>query len=375
MVKRHKTSWTRTIDLGRDANGKRIRKTKSFKGNKRRAEDFFRRWEESLRAGDYAPPSSVTVGEVIADYLADTKRRLLPRTVDNYESLMRCHVLKRIGRFEAASITTEQLEDLYAELRERRSARTVVIVHTIVKVAFKRALRQQRVPSNPCDFVVLPRLRKNRRTWLTAEKAAIWLASVQGHRDYWVYHHDLDTGLRRGEILALRWGDVDFKRRLVIISRAVVKFKGEIEFRLKTDGSYRVVPLTVDATMALETHRRFQDERKVRTDGEALVFCNEDGTAIDPSALTHRFAKVGPKGMRFHDLRHSHASILAAQGVHPKIIQERMGHASVRYVMDTYVHTKTLQEEAVAALTQAFSSGSEMAAVSDGKSRDEPSTP
>ena len=201
---------------------------------------------------------------------------------------------------------------------------------------------------------------------LSPEQSAYLLEGIEHTRFYWPVLLALSTGMRRGETLAVRWKNVDVERGTLRVMESLEQTKSGIRFKAPKTDRVRVVTLPAFATEALIRHKREQAEELlmlgVRQTGETLVCARTDGLPLQPQTLTHHFARLvsrieGLPRVRFHDLRHSHATQLLLDGVHPKIAQERLGHASITTTLDLYSHvTDTMQNDAAARLDAAFQS-------------------
>jgi integrase len=195
---------------------------------------------------------------------------------------------------------------------------------------------------------------------LTAEQSAALLASVRHMRLYWPTLIALATGLRRGEILALRWGSVDLERRTLQVTGSLEQTKAGIRFKPPKTGRTRAVTLPVYAAEELRRLRLLQAQELlkvgIRHSDQTLVCCRADGEPLMPDSLTHEFARLDFKPrVRFHDLRHSHATQLLASGVHPKVALERLGHSTITTTLDLYSHvSETMQVDAADRLDAAW---------------------
>jgi len=210
---------------------------------------------------------------------------------------------------------------------------------------------------NPADAVEQPRLQHHEMHTMNESDVHIFLEFAKSTAHYALFYTALFTGMRRSELLALRWQDVDLILCQLSVSRIVHQLRtGDIIFRQpKTDKSRRLIALSPSTITVLRDHREAQ--KKLRQSlGQALsdddlVFCQLDGKPLLPDSITHAWMKlarrVGLKGIRLHDARHSHASLMLKQGIHPKIVQERLGHSTIAVTLDTYSHiTPGLQEAA-----------------------------
>jgi integrase len=227
-----------------------------------------------------------------------------------------------------------------------------------------RAVEQQAIARNPADALKrLPKVEREPITALTVEQSKALLQAIRHTTTYWPTLVALATGMRRGEILALRWKNVDLDAGVVRVVGSLEQTKAGIRFKSTKSEKARAVPLPKFALEELRRWKREQAERLlklgVRLSGETLVCAREDGKAKQPESLTHEFTylvgRAGIPRVRFHDLRHSHATQLLANGVHPKIVQERLGHSTISVTMDLYSHvSETIQSDATAKLDQAY---------------------
>ena len=240
-------------------------------------------------------------------------------------------------------------------------------MHETLHKALKQAVRWGYMTKNPADDVDPPKVHTGEVTPLTREEARGFLEAVRGDRLEALYVAALHTGLRQGELLALRWEDLDLEARTLQVRRTVTKDGGKLAVGpTKTaKGRRRTVKLTADAVASLRGHLARQLEE---IDGlgdsfqdRGLVFCTSRGTFINPTNLRKRsfaplLARAGLAHMTFHQLRHTAATILLLKNVNPKIVSEMLGHASIAITLDTYSHIlPNMQDSAVAAMEEAFS--------------------
>jgi integrase len=236
-------------------------------------------------------------------------------------------------------------------------------IHVILKSALARAVEQQILARNPADALRLPKVEHQEITTLTIEESGRLLKSIRQMHLYWPVLLGLTCGMRRGEILALRWKDLDLDRGVVSVVQSLEQTDEGLRFKDSKTGRGRAITLPA---FVIEELRRLKVKQAesllrlgIRQSGETLVCCREDGEPKQPRSITQEFA-VLMRGLdlprvRFHDLRHSHATQPLAGGVHPKIAQERLGHSTISTTMDLYSHvTDTMQGEAAARLDAAF---------------------
>ena len=227
-------------------------------------------------------------------------------------------------------------------------------------------MEQQALSRNPADALKrLPKVERQPVTVLTAEQSTHFLKAIRHTTTYWPTLIALATGMRRGEILALRWRNVDLERGAVRVVESLEQTKAGLRFKSTKTEKARAVTLPSFALNELRRWKREQAEGLlrlgVRQGAETLVCARQDGEPKQPGSLTHEFTylvgRAGIPRVRFHDLRHSHATQMLLAGVHPKIVQERLGHSTITVTMDLYSHvSETMQSDAAARLDEAYGS-------------------
>lgn len=358
-LRKRGNSWSVVVDIGRDDDGRRQQKWHSGFRTKREASEALTEILGQLSRRQYVNPSKLTVREFLEDeWLPATRASLRPLSFDSYEANVRNHIVPHLGSIQVQGLTPAALNALYAELGSSLSPTTVRYIHAILRRAFADAVKWNRLASNPVDAADPPRQSASRRpamrTWSAAELQR-FLESVDDDRLAACWRFLAMTGCRRGEALGLRWRDVDPVRGQAMIVQAIVGNRMKSE--PKSDRSRRTIALDAGTVRALEEHRSAQaDEREVfgkYYGDQDLVFCREDGTSMWPRTLTRSFARQVaaaslPK-IRLHDLRHTHATLALQAGVHPKVVQERLGHAAISITLDVYSHAiPAMHEEAAA---------------------------
>lgn len=272
---------------------------------------------------------------------------------------MRTYIEPEIGRTPLTRLSPQQVQGLLNRLlREGRlSPTTVRYVHAVLRAALNQAVRWRFTHYNPAALVPAPRPARHQVPVISADAAGRVLAAVHGHRLEALVSVALAVGLRQGEALGLKWEDVDFEAGQLRVRHSLrrVSKQGLQLTETKTPRSRRMVALPASIVAALRSHKARQSEERLLA-GESwretgFVFTSEIGTPVDGSSVTRRFqrllAQAGLPRLRFHDLRHGCASLLLAQGVHPRVVMETLGHSQIALTMNTYSHViPALQREA-----------------------------
>jgi len=307
---------------------------------------------------------TLTLGVYLEDkWLPDIKDTVRRKTFAQYESVVRCHLAPALGRLKLVSLTPAHARALYREkLDSGLAPRTVQYIHTTLHKALKQAVMDGLIPRNVTDAVKAPQALKKEIKPLNPAQIKALLSAACGDRLEALYVFAIHTGLRRSEILGLKWTDVDLETGVLSVQRSLDTYR---TFNPpKRNKSRRTVKLTDPAIEALKGHRTRQNEERLRLgslwDDHALVFPNRIGKPMNGDNLYHRefkplLKKAGLSGFTFHSLRHTCATLLCSKNVYPKIIQEMMGHANISQTMDTYSHVMPgMGEAAAAALEEAL---------------------
>lgn len=309
--------------------------------------------------GTYVPKTRQTLAEYVEEWLIMIKPTVRPATHYSYSRNLRLHVIPVIGSAPLAAIDAVTLDTLYAALladgrKDYKggglSPRSVYYIHTILHRAFKDAVRKGRLARNPADAADPPKAAETGRpdsvTW-TAEQLRAFLESTRDNRHWAAYFLLATTGMRRGEALGLRWRDLDLDEGSAEIRQTVIAIKHKAEFGTpKTKKGKRRITLDAGTVAALREHRKKQAAERLLmgagwTDLD-LVFCHVDGTLLHPERFTRGFSEIvrrlGLPAIRLHDLRHGWATLALRAGIHPKVVQERLGHSNISITIDTYSH-------------------------------------
>ncbi len=359
ITKRGK-SWTVRIFLGRDANGKRKYFNKTIHGTKKDAQKYLTAKTREKDLGVFIEPASIYLNDFLNRWLEEiAKNKLRERTFDNYESLLNCHVRNKLGSKRLSDIQAYEIQKLYNEMKKANySPKTIRHVHNVLSSALKQAVRWKMLMQNPCDICELPRMEKTEMMYFTPEETAKFLDVAKDDKFFPAFLLAIETGMRPEEYLGLKWKDIDFEQKTLSVRRALVVKKGGgyIFTEPKTKKSRRSIPLSNTLINALKSHRRKQLEERLKLGADYenldLVFASEIGTPLLHGNLLRRHFKpirdkAGLPKIRLYDLRHTTATLLLSAGENPKVVSERLGHASIVLTLDTYSHVlPTMQKSA-----------------------------
>jgi integrase len=353
------------ISLGRDPlTGKRRFSTTTIRGTLNEAKRELTRLLGTIDAGEHVDPSRMTVADWLDIWVTATKAEVSGKTHERYAEIVRCYLKPALGGITLQKLTTADIQRAYGDFDRNPSPRTRRHIHRILKSVLARAVEQQRLSRNPAAALKrLPKVEPRPVETLTVEQSRRLLKAIRHTTSYWPVLIALATGMRRGEILALRWKNVDLDAGTVRVVESLEQTKAGLRFKSTKSEKARAVPLPKFAQAELGDWKRRQAEALlrlgIRQDADTLVCPREDGKPKQPDSLTHEFTYLVSRAdvpkVRFHDLRHSHATQLLATGVHPKIVQERLGHSTITITLDLYSHVSdTMQASAVAQLDGAY---------------------
>jgi integrase len=307
------------------------------------------------------------VGEYMDRWLNDSLRDTVRQsTLVRYEQLVRLHIIPALGRIALKSLSAAHVQGFYRDrLDSGLSPATVQKIHAVLHKALDQAASWSLVPRNPTESVKAPRPAPEEIRPLNREQAKALLETARRERFEALYVLAVTTGLRQGELLGLKWEDVDLENSLIRVRRTLIRHRGRLLLgEPKTKRSRRTVRLTEAAVQALKEHLARQIEQMERLgdlyEDQGLIFATQRGTLVNPTNLRKRsFAplleKAGLLPIRFHDLRHTCATLLLSRNVNPKIVSEMLGHATIAITLDTYSHVlPTMQDSATRALEDAL---------------------
>jgi len=364
---RSKGSWTIWIDVGRDPEtGKRKQQTLTVRGSKKDAERELRAILARIEGGAYVKPTKLTVGEYLEQWLQSyVATHATPKTQARYEGIVKAHLIPAFGSLPLTALQPQRIQDYYSQaFKSGRkdgngglSAQTVRYHHMVLYEALKHAVKHGLLTRNVAEAVDPPTLERREIAILDSDRVRILLQAAEGTPYYACIFTAVYTGLRRSELLGLRWCDIDLDLAMLSVTQTLHQLKnGTYIFgKPKTRGSRRQIALSPALAILLREHKAKQELDRMLL-GKLLspmdlVFSHLDSRPLRPNTVSRAFERLarslGFKGIRFHDLRHAHATLMLKQGIHPKIVSERLGHSSVAITLDIYSHVLPgLQESA-----------------------------
>jgi len=371
--KRGKSSYRLTFDLERDNTGKRRQRTVTVCGSKKQAEAELSRILADLQHGGFVDPGTVTVGEYLKRWLDHVASKTSTKTHERYDEIVNFAIAPHLGTIRLSKLRAIHIQGFYSEAlvsgQKRRSgglsAQTVLHYHRILSQSLKQAVKWQLLANNPADAVEPPRPSRPEMVVLDDNQTATLLGAAESTPLFLPVLLAATTGMRRGEVLALRWSNVDLDQKRLSVAQTLEKSRSRgLRFKQpKTKRSRRTISLPSITVEALRKRRAEQAEVYLRLgrgwDIDTLVCCRPDGTPINPNTLTSGFASLVRSldipQVTFHGLRHTHATHLFKEGVHPKIAQERLGHSTISTTLDLYSHVMPgMQEDAALRVDKAL---------------------
>src|SRR6266567_8582882 len=344
------------------------RKRKSFYGKTRKeVQEKLRVALNEQKQGVLSTGPQQTMKQFLEQWLEEVhKPSIRICTYKGYRGYLDKHILPALGRIPVQKLTPQHVQAFYTrKQQEGLSAKSINNIHGMLHKALDHAVRWGLVPRNVCDAVSLPKQTRHEMQPLTEKQARQLLVAARGHSLEGLLTLAVTTGMRSGELLALKWKDINFDTASLHIRRSMgyISGKGYLEFEPKTAKGRRKVVLPPFVCEALKLHhtRQLQVRLKAgaRWQDRDLVFCNKYGGYLDPAHLRQRFDKLlkdaGLPDVRFHDLRHSAATILLSMGVPAKVVQEILGHSQISMTMDIYSHVlPDMQQEAMDKMNDLF---------------------
>lgn len=367
-VRKRGNKWCFVIDLGRDETGKRRQKWFSGYRTKKDAEKALAERLTEINKGVYIEPTNMTFRELLQLWLAEyVKPNCRPKTHEDYSRHIRIHIEPALGGVPVYRLAPVHFQKLYNELHANGlSSSFVQIIHTICRSSLKWAVEMQMLQQNSAEKAKPPKKRRSEMRYWTSEQVQHFLNTISDHVHYPLFYLAFFTGMRRGELCALHWEDVDLQNGRISVKRTTQRLKGKglsIYEHTKTKMGRRVIDISPGVISTLKKHKAKQAAEFMQIGHTPhLVFCTYKGTPVDPNDFRQYFQRLTKKAglppIRLHDIRHTHATMLLQQGVHPKIVQERLGHSTIQMTLDTYSHLiPSMQKDAANLLDDLFGQG------------------
>jgi integrase len=364
ITKRKNGTWMGRVTVGRNEDGSVKRQTVYGKTKQEVVEKTTKILNE-LQTGTYIEATKLTLGQWLDTWLWDYKKpSVRPNTFSSYEQNVRIHIKPEIGDVLLKELKPVTIQKFYnskhkdgdTEAKDKISAATIKKIHNIIHEALEQAIKNDILNKNVSERVSLPRLIKEEVRVLTKEEQKSLLEFISGDRLECAFILDLATGLRIGELLGLRWKDIDLKEGVVRVNQSLNRIK---EFKslddyttklhfgeIKTRSGRRSIPIPKNVIKALNAHKARQDEEKSKYSDDYqdkdLVFCTELGTPLEPRNLMRKFYSIVDNlkipEANFHCMRHTFATRALEAGINPKVVQEMLGHANISMTLDTYSH-------------------------------------
>jgi integrase len=378
IVHRKDGLWMAQMTVGRNPQTGKLKRASFYGKTRKEVADKLAKALRDQQQGIFVEPHKLTLGEWMSKWLWDYKRpSLRSTTFDNYEMLIRRHLKPALGNIALRDLRPEHLQHFYNQKsKEGLSSRSVRLMHTVLHGTLSQAEKNQLVARNVSKLTERPQgVRQDVQTLTVAQVSTSLLPALKDDRLFAVIYLAFGTGLRRGELLALRWQDVDLNEALLRVRQTLARVntynekggmkKTQLIFQEpKTTQSRRTVPIPNACIVALNRHRAQQAGEKLLLgpgyEDHGLVVCQPDGRPIDPRNFLRYFKKAlklaGLPDIRLHDARHTFATMMLELGESPKTVQTILGHSRVAITLDIYSHVSLeLEKKAAAKLNAALS--------------------
>jgi integrase len=364
-------NYTIVLQIGLDpVSGKRKQRWITAGTSKRDAEKKLANLINDLDSGSYIKPNKTTVAWYLRRWLIECcKPNLSPRSYERYTGIIEKNLIPAVGNILLTDLRPEHIQRHYAKMVDKGlAARTVRYDHIVIHGALRTAVKWQLVSRNVADAVEPPKAKHSEMQIWDADEVAQFLEAAKTTPYYVLFYSVLYTGARRSELLGLSWRHIDFLYSQISIERGLhwTKNEGYVLTQPKSAKSRRTIALPPSLTLLLKTYKEKQEYARVLVGKplteDDLVFAHPDGSPLFPNTVSRAWGllakKAGVKVIRFHDARHSHATLLLRQGAHPRVVQERLGHSTIATTLDVYSHvTPGIQEAVAARFDEAMSDG------------------
>jgi integrase len=365
ISKRKDGRWQASISIGRDPETGKLKRSYIYGKTRKEVGDKLQQELHKLSSGIIIEDSKITVAQWMDQWLeAYKKPSVRPKTYESYEYIIRLHINPIIGLIKLKDLKPITLQNMYnIKYNKGRedgegglSARTVRYIHIILHQALKQAVENNLIPRNVSESTTLPMQTAKEIMVMSVEEQTKFLSAIKDERLAAAFMLELATGIRLGELLGLRWSDVDLDKGTIRINQALARIKdfdsnSDCNTKLvfqepKTAAGKRTIPIPSPVLPIIKQHKWNQNCEKIAAVGSyndlELVFCSEVGTPIEPRNLVRKFKSLLKKheliNTNFHSLRHTYATRLLESDVPAKVAQVLLGHSSIKMTMDTYSH-------------------------------------
>lgn len=351
IYQRKNGTWCAQITL----NGHRLTK---YTKTQRECRDWLKEIRSQIENGLTFEGAKTQLSKYMVHWLESVKPELRPKTWIQYEQVARTHIAPILGKHFVKDISPTLVQSLYTKKRKDGYQETTIrIIHAVLHRALEQAVRWGYIGRNPASIVVKPRPKRKEMQVMSDDQVRAFLSLVEGTRFDGLYYLAVTTGLRQGEILGLKWTDLDWKTGNINVRRQIQRITGEglVFSEPKSAAGRRTVVAGGVALQKLMAHQEIQQTERLfageRWKEYGLIFPSTIGTPFEPRNLYRHFinslTKANLPKFRFHDLRHTAATLMLQSNIHPKVVQERLGHSTITLTLDTYSHVvPSMQVEA-----------------------------
>ncbi|WP_053361932.1 site-specific integrase [Bacillus sp. FJAT-27251] len=356
QTKKGETRYMVMLEVGN--NGKRKQKKKMGFKTKKEANTFLIEALNDINKGTYIEPSRILFSEFLEEWFKTKQISLGTQTKSVHKNYLYKYIIPSLGHIPLSQLKTIHINNFINEMNQRKySPATIKKAVNIIKNSLEFGIDIEMINKNVAKKATLPKEIKNEMKVWNQEEVNKFLKVAKGSRYYPFFYLALMTGMRKGEILALRWKDIDLENMLLTINQTLTQDGKEFIAGAKTKASNRTMDLSESTVKILKAHKVLIQQEKLALGKDYvnhdLVICTQIGTPVHSSNLRNRvfnqlIKEAEVSKIRLHDLRHTHATLLLSVGVNVKVISERLGHSSIKITLDTYSHVlPTMQKEAV----------------------------
>lgn len=360
IIKRGKT-FGYQIYLGIDKDGKRLFDRKSGFKSKSEAKEAAQKREEELKNLDQVELKDITFGDFSKRWITLKEDSIRDNTFATYKERIRNHMIPYFGKMKLSDLKPMHIKEWHDKLKKQINRTTIQDVHKLMKRIVRDAVLWEVIAKNPFDLIKTPTSETKKMEIWEKEDVSYFLANIKDDPLYIAFYLALTTGMRQSEILGLRWESVNFENRTISVTATLQKTSGKIIENTKSKTSARNIQVSAEIIHELKKHRKEQKQKQLIA-GTAwkhhdLVVSTGFGTPIIARNLNRSFDrlknKLKMKQITFHELRHSHATLLLKANIHPKIVSERLGHSTIKVTLDRYSHViPNMQKEAADMIDQ-----------------------